>query len=321
MSKYRKQMISVIIFLIIILGSVSVIYAGTALPSISSSKYIATYTYASSGKVYAYTDSSLKKQDTSHYISSSSDECKIYQIKGNAVYVNYPISGGKTRTAWFKRENFTYRDLAKDAAQLKFTAVKKVTTYRWKAKATTYGYIEAGDVCYLLSGGEGSDWLQILYPVGPHYKMGWVKGTDIKSSIWAAPKPVSVSEGIYNIVSGLDTSKVIDVRGGATANCTRIQIYTYNNLTKNQIFKVVHLGSNVYKICSTLNENMALDVIGAKKESGTKIQLYQSNNSDAQKWEFYSAGNGYYYVKSKLGYYLDVTGGKTDNGTDMWVVR
>ena len=166
-------------------------YAGTALPSISKSKYISTYTYASSGKVYAYKDASLKTK-TGGYIACATDECRIYEIKGQAVHVSYPVPGNR-KDAWFSREAFTYRDLASNGAQLKFKCTKKVTTYKWKNKSNTFGYISSGDTCYLLRGDASSDWLQVIYPVSSGYKMGWVKGADIRTVIWPVTTKITLN--------------------------------------------------------------------------------------------------------------------------------
>lgn len=167
-----KSLVTVICF--------SVLFAVTAtavnIPSVSSSKPLITYTYNSSGKIYAYTDSSLRTK-TGGYIDCAKDECKIIEIKDSAVKVKYPVSGG-TKTAWFSREAFTYRNLKSEGAKNSFKAKASVDTYRWKGKSTKFGSIAKNDICYLLRGDEKSDWLQIIYPISDGYKMGWIKNAD-----------------------------------------------------------------------------------------------------------------------------------------------
>ena len=175
--------------------------AGASLPALSSTRYWSTYTYPSSGKVYAYTDASLKTK-TGGYIDCATDECRITAIKGDAVQVSYPVSGGR-RTAWFERAKFTYRDLAGEGSQKIFTCNKKITTYKWKNQNNTFGYISSGDVCYLLRGDSGSEWLQLIYPTGNTFKMAWVKGSDIKSVLWpAASAKISLSSGSVSVQAG-----------------------------------------------------------------------------------------------------------------------
>lgn len=60
-----------------------------------------------------------------------------------------------------------------------------------------------------------------------------------------------------------------------------------------------------------------LDVANGKVANGTNIQQYTWNKSEAQLWKFIDAGNGYYYVRSKLGKAMDVKGAKTVNGTNI----
>ena len=136
----RKRLMTVFVMMLLMLTmNVIQAFAGVSLPSISSSKYISTYTYNSTGKIYAYKEAALKNK-TGGYIACATDECRIMKISGNAVQVSYPVSGGR-KTAWFSREAFTYRDLAKNGAQKSFIASGKVTTYRWKGKSKTFGYI------------------------------------------------------------------------------------------------------------------------------------------------------------------------------------
>lgn len=46
--------------------------------------------------------------------------------------------------------------------------------------------------------------------------------------------------------------------------------------------------------------------------------LYEYNGSNAQLWKFSKSGN-YYYIKNKLGYYLDNSNGSTNNANNVIV--
>ena len=63
---------------------------------------------------------------------------------------------------------------------------------------------------------------------------------------------------------------------------------------------------------------MVLDVQGGTMKSGTNVQQYTSNNTSAQKWKFYNAGNGYYYIGCG-NFALDVSGGNSSNGTNIQI--
>lgn len=138
-----------------------------------------------------------------------------------------------------------------------------------------------------------------------------------------APKAhsaVSIKSGTYNIITALNSNRVLDVYGGGHDNGTNIQIYKYND-TLNQQFEFVrdyNLSDVWYKIVDQ-NSKKVLDVTDGVARSGTNVQLYEDNGTSAQRWQLESAGNGYYFIKNKLGYYLDVKDGKTRNETNIQV--
>ena len=46
---------------------------------------------------------------------------------------------------------------------------------------------------------------------------------------------------------------------------------------------------------------------------------WEGKGNDNTKWKFEGAGNGYHYIKSKKGTYLDVKGGSDLDGTLIWM--
>lgn len=174
-----KKKLSAALAVILVFATLFSLSAFAAsMPGISSSKPIITYTKSSSGRVYAYTSANLY-QKTGGYIACSTDQCKIIEIRGNAVRVTYPVSRG-TKTAWFPRSAFTNCNIAYGSNST-FTAKTSATVYKWSGSSSKLGSIYVGDYCYLLSGGSNSSWCQVIYPAGSSYKMGWVKGSDYKS--------------------------------------------------------------------------------------------------------------------------------------------
>lgn len=207
-----KKKISSFLAFVLMLSTIfcANVFAKVSLPSISKGAPLITYTYNSSGKVYAYTSSDLKTK-TGGYIACATDECKIISISGNALQVMYPVSNG-TKTAWFSRDAFTYRNLKGDAAQSKFKAKASVTTYKWKGKTDKFGSVAVGDECYLLRGNEKSDWVQIIYPVSGGHKMGWVKGSD-----YALMLGISGTGNVQN-PSNSYTAKLDSMMNGSSYN-------------------------------------------------------------------------------------------------------
>ena len=139
-------------------------------------------------------------------------------------------------------------------------------------------------------------------------------------SVFAAER-VNVTEGCYIFTSGLSNSKCLDVSGMGTDNGTNIQLWS-SNKTDAQLFYVTKVKESPgwYSI-RNIYSRKAIDVTGGVSGSGINVQLYDWNGSDAQLWQFYSAGNGYYYIKNKLGYYLDVSGAFTSDGTNIQVYQ
>lgn len=126
---------------------------------------------------------------------------------------------------------------------------------------------------------------------------------------------VNVAEGTYVLESKLGTNMVMDVDNASKKSDANIQLYKYNGSSAQQ-FTIKKSGSyyTITPKCSSLK----VDVKGGSTKSGTNVWQYKSNNSDSQKWQFYDAGNGYYYLRCKIGdKALDVKGGKSTNGTNI----
>ena len=87
---------------------------------------------------------------------------------------------------------------------------------------------------------------------------------------------------------------------------------------------IITKSGNYYTITAQ-HSGMALDVyMDVNGESPTdkrNVWQYTPNGSDAQKWKFEDAGDGYVYIKSALMYYMDVDTYQRDlkDGTNIWV--
>lgn len=128
---------------------------------------------------------------------------------------------------------------------------------------------------------------------------------------------VMINNGTYNILSALNNNKAVDVSGAGKVNGTNIQLWDCVDEFQQQ-FIFTRVTGTYYRI-TDVNSGKVLDVAGGVRKSGVNVQLYQYNGSAAQFWKLEPAGNGYYYIKSKLGYYLDVSGASTANGTNIQV--
>jgi hypothetical protein len=107
--------------------------------------------------------------------------------------------------------------------------------------------------------------------------------------------------------------------------CTNNNVQIYENcdghsnpdFVKSQYFKLTHVSDGWYSITNAGN-GKAMDVDGANPAAGTNIKQWALDGNNAQLYRFYDAGNGYCYIKSKLGTYVDVANGDAVNNTNVW---
>ena len=127
-----------------------------------------------------------------------------------------------------------------------------------------------------------------------------------------------VKDGYYKIVTALNSTKVLEVKGASEENSANVQIYKDSN-EKQQKFQIKHLGNNEYEIINC-KSGKALDVAWGGTTNCTNVWQYEENGTDAQKWIIQDAGNGMYSFKSKnSGLYLDVEYGSSANGTNVQI--
>ena len=108
----------------------------------------------------------------------------------------------------------------------------------------------------------------------------------------------------YNIETSLRANRVLDM----DLTNSYLQIWTLNQQSENQRFKLEYIDGDYKIICSATNK-----VLTANQTSVIQDTYEGAEN---QKWKIEIAGDGYYYIKSKsTGLYLDVTGASDSEGT------
>lgn len=125
--------------------------------------------------------------------------------------------------------------------------------------------------------------------------------------------------GIYKIAAGVGNNMYLDF----ACSSENVQIYencdghSNPDFVKSQYFKLTHVGDGWYTITNPAN-GKAMDVYDWRTASGTNIQQWDLHSGDNQLFRFYDAGNGYCYIKSKLGTYVDVQNADNVNNTNVW---
>lgn len=82
------------------------------------------------------------------------------------------------------------------------------------------------------------------------------------------------------------------------------------------------MDTSVKYMFKNVGSGLYMEVDGAKAEAGANVQQWGADGEAIHNtWKLQDAGNGYYYVRSYVGdgrtYYLDLTAGKADNGTNI----
>ncbi|MDY3998712.1 MAG: RICIN domain-containing protein [Blautia sp.] len=144
-------------------------------------------------------------------------------------------------------------------------------------------------------------------------------GNKTKAQKWKLCKTTisaKVKNGLYTIGSSINTFYVLDVAGVSGEDCANIQLWGRGDVNHQKFYFINETGE-YYKIVAA-HSNKVLDVANGSKSSGTNVWQCTYNGTDAQLWRFVSAGNGYYYIQSKLGTYLDAANGQAGNGINVW---
>ena len=134
----------------------------------------------------------------------------------------------------------------------------------------------------------------------------------------------TVTEGWYMISSGTSSgTKVLDINNNNMKDEGNLEIYQ-KNYTPNQVFYIKPVkkvwGTQYYSIMCAHSQKY-LDVYGAKKDNGANCQQYSWHGGDNQLWCFEKHSGSTYYIKSKLGTYLDNDSNRNTNGNNVLLWR
>ena len=193
-----------------------------------------------------------------------------------------------------------------------------VQQYKWNGSAAQcWRFIDAGNGSYYIQSKLGTvlDIVSGAIYAGNNVQTYMLNETNAQKWKLSKLNYADIEEGTYTIQTALSTNKVLDISGGSVDNSANVQIYDKNGTTA-QNFVVKKLADHEYQITCE-NSGKALDVAGGSSSAGTNVWQYSKNNSNAQSWRFIDAGNGYYYIVSKLGTVLDVSGASTANGANV----
>ena len=124
-----------------------------------------------------------------------------------------------------------------------------------------------------------------------------------------------LENGIYTIGTNSDGNMLMDVSNGSAANGANIQLYRSNG-TFGQQYAFNYIGNGYYRITPE-NSNKALEISNGSETSGANVQQSGWSEKKWQLWKLVDAGDGTYYIKSKIGTTLAIYGGNATNGTNV----
>jgi uncharacterized protein YraI len=131
------------------------------------------------------------------------------------------------------------------------------------------------------------------------------------------PPRRTVENGVYTLISAVNSSSVVDCWNSSTANGANVHLWQNLN-TPNQQFNVTYLNNGYYRL-DFRHSGRTLDVQGGSTAFGANVVQWPYQGSHNQQWEIRPTGfNGWYYLIARHSHlFLDVAGGRSANGTNI----
>lgn len=121
----------------------------------------------------------------------------------------------------------------------------------------------------------------------------------------------NVENGTYLIASQKDSLRL------ATQKNNNIQINVIDNADA-QRYEIEYVADGYYRIINKASGKV-LDVAGQSRETRVNLQQADWTGGDGQLWRFISTGEGSYFIKSKLGTFMDSSSGSMDENNNIWM--
>lgn len=192
-----------------------------------------------------------------------------------------------------------------------------------KLSTGTHTFV-VGASCLSYFATSGTTYQECTMTLTKLYKASFNVGSGSVTPTPGVQEPTNIiyptSGATYKIASGVGNNMYLD----CALSSDNVQIYEncdgHNDpaFVKSQYFTLTHVGNGWYYL-KNVGNGKVVDVVNADPTPGTNVQQYDYNGSDAQLFRFYDAGNGYCYIKSKLGCYVDVNGGINANNTNVQI--
>lgn len=290
--------------------------AGTAVTDGVVNRYGVVVTQAP-----VYTNENLNTRKNNEYAQEQSI-IVILEAKGNAYKITYPGTD-RLKDGWVSKNNIGFYDGVN--YQVWKGKMKRRTDVHHAPTLNLHPvdpeYADKDDIVTVLSDAPSSYFISYEL-IGGSYKARWidknaVERIPVDPVIVPIVRPAMIRDGWYKIASLNVLSRVLDIEGYGTQNGSNVILFDHHG-ENNQKFYVSNVG-NGYFTLKAGHCDMYLTAANNSGDAGTNIQLAAKRNDAAQMWRLLDAGNGAYYIESKLRSELtfDCAGGGSENLTNI----
>ncbi|MEL6919344.1 MAG: RICIN domain-containing protein, partial [Bacteroidota bacterium] len=121
----------------------------------------------------------------------------------------------------------------------------------------------------------------------------------------------------FIIQSALNNDLVLSIADNSSKIKKNVQLGKYAK-KDTQKWKMVPSNEKGYFYLRSAAGKNVMDIQYGNRNSRANVWMYASNRSHGQKWKRIATGDGFFYIQSKLGHYLDVKGGVGRDKTPIW---
>lgn len=261
-------------------------------------------------------------EEGTYTISSKANEDVVLGVKDSSIENNADIEvmsakqiNANQRFELIKINDKQYKVLAEhsgkalDVRNSNKNPGAEMQQYEWhEANAQIWEFVDAGDGYYYMRSKLGT-YLKLETSNGNIVTTGTFNKEDAQKWKLTISNQQPIEDGIYNIISANDENNSIDVEDFNINDKVPISLDSFNGSISQQ-YSISYVGNGYYKITAE-HSNKVFDVANGSKDPGASLQQYRDNGSNAQLWKFVDAGDGKYYVKSKLGNTISLSGDKS----------
>ena len=113
--------------------------------------------------------------------------------------------------------------------------------------------------------------------------------------------PAVLNEGAVYMIQNVNSGLYLEVDGGKTENGANVQQWGADEPASHNTWRVLSDGDGYYTLYPQIGDKVSylLDISGNSPDNGTNVGIWSATNADAQRFKFYQASDGIYYLLTK----------------------